>query len=640
MRSRWIAASIAVILALADNAWAQSPRGDAYARQQLQDRFLRVVEQLNDTQILFLYPRGSGFTNFLKSGVSSPTRATVRLCDRISGALNEQYLSDVGATREQWSGSFRHMLGNLFKVPVESVDPSKCDIQSLSNADAVVVVGTQAKSLLKGLARDGRLMDSQNLPSIDFYRIGDTVERISNTMVEAARKAAEDRRRREIEEDARRRAELAELAQRTMLELERRAKAGDHTAALRGQELARSVGNRLKEIEFRVLSAESGPASLKLEVASNLLEGTNGLPRDMVGARQLLEQAVKSGYAPAMILLADDLSRPDGFSEDNARAYQLLENAVAAGEPTAAEKLKNLREKVSQNEWHRTEKRLMAYAPWAGLALLLSVSAFVAYTRRHDISRIVASLVGTESAIKRAVATLPYAAATTEYATTTEAITENESTKARGHIARRNNWVPITVAVVAVVASLAIYAGSSSRLSDAKRAIYCIGILAHAQGAAYSGKAGPYHQMQLINASSVAAKQWREQFSWMNGLKEGDRELREIVAEKERADKLTREVSDLWNGVWPKYALVEVDSCYGEFRPAQTTQPSTPKSEVPDRSARDQNIGSSGRSYPSSPDTGACVQQCISTVNQCINGTPGPQCQSVYKDCTDSCLRR
>lgn len=391
MRVRWIAATVAVILAFADAAWAQSPR-DTYVRQQQQDRFLQTVEQLNDTQILFLHPRGSGFRDFLKSNASPPTRTTMRLCDQISGALNEQYLSSVGATREQWSSSFRHMLGNMFKVPVVFVDPSKCDIQSLSNADGMAVVGTQAKSLLNGLARDGRLMDNQTLPRVDFYRVGDTVELVSRAIVEAARRATEDRRRREAEEDARRAALAAEQVEHAMAELERRAKAGDHDAAVKGLELARSLGNRLKVITFRVLSAETGPASLQFAVARDLLDGTNGLPRDMVGGRQLLDKAVAAGHVPSMVALSDLESRPNLYSDSNRRSYELLERAIALGDSTAGEKLKQLKERVSQNEWERTEKRIMEFAPWAGLALVLGVSGFVAYLRRDDIRRSLASL--------------------------------------------------------------------------------------------------------------------------------------------------------------------------------------------------------------------------------------------------------
>jgi hypothetical protein len=432
MASRWIVATIAVVLALTDAASAQSPR-DAYVRQQQQDRFLRVIEQLNDSQIVFLYPRGSGFTSFLKSAASSPTRTSIRLCDRVSGALNEQYLSGIAVTREQWSGSFRYVLGGLFKVPVEFVDPRTCDIQSLSNADAVIVVGTQAKTLLGGLARDGRLMDSHNLPSLDFYKIGDTVEVVSTSIVDAARKAAEDRRRQHIGDDARRRAEMVESAQRALLDLERQARAGDHAAALKGQELARNAGNRSKEVDFRILSAETGPSALKLEVATDLAKGRNGFPTEPDKARRLLEQAVAAGHAPAIVALAGMEASPSLYSEDNRRAYELLEQAVALGDATAGEKLRQLRESVAQNEWDRTEKRIMKFAPWAGLGLVLGAAGFVAYLRRADIGRSLSS-----------------AGASSQQA--------SGGIDARN--ARNRNLIAAAIGVVAIVVSLGIYDNS------------------------------------------------------------------------------------------------------------------------------------------------------------------------------------
>ena len=123
---------------------------------------------------------------------------------------------------------------------------------------------------------------------------------------------------------------------------ERLAKAGDNSAALHGEQLAEVEHDAAKQIYFRTLRAEIGPAPLKVEVAKNLYEGLKGFPKDPNKAQRLLEDAVASGYPPAMVALAEMEARPTLGSADNAHAYSLLERAITLGEPAAAEKLKTL----------------------------------------------------------------------------------------------------------------------------------------------------------------------------------------------------------------------------------------------------------------------------------------------------------
>jgi hypothetical protein len=95
---------------------------------------------------------------------------------------------------------------------------------------------------------------------------------------------------------------------------------------------------------------------------------------------------------PSIMALADWVSRPKGYSDDNRRAYELFERASALGDESAQQRLSQLKAAVSANEWERTEAKLMEVAPWAGLGLVLAVAAFVAYSRRSEIAMVIVTV--------------------------------------------------------------------------------------------------------------------------------------------------------------------------------------------------------------------------------------------------------
>lgn len=238
-----------------------SQRNDnSYRRAQQQDRMQQAAERLNDLDIVFVYPRNLAFRSLLASASNAPNKDSLRLCDVVSKALQAGYLARLGITREQWAAVFHRMVSGYFKVPVQYVITPECDILGNPNADVLLFAGAQAKRFVAELATANRLVDGRTLdPVIDFSRTSDTLETVANAVVKAEQQRVTAQREQAAREEARLRAVAVEAAKLQLTELEQKAKAGDHDAARRGEEAAKRLGDRTKELTFRVLAAESGP---------------------------------------------------------------------------------------------------------------------------------------------------------------------------------------------------------------------------------------------------------------------------------------------------------------------------------------------------------------------------------------------
>jgi hypothetical protein len=94
---------------------------------------------------------------------------------------------------------------------------------------------------------------------------------------------------------------------------------------------------------FGAVAAEGGTGQNEFEQARNILKG-NHRQRDLPLAVPLLWTAVRKGYVPAEVTLADLFARGDGVAQSCEQARILLEAAVQKGSPEGRRRLELLKQ--------------------------------------------------------------------------------------------------------------------------------------------------------------------------------------------------------------------------------------------------------------------------------------------------------